>query len=53
MPRYAHVIWDWNGTIFDDAERCVEIANGMLSRRELPVLSLDQYRETFRFPIRD
>jgi len=46
-----HVIWDWNGTLLDDAWLCMEILNGMLARRGLPQTDLARYRETFSFPV--
>jgi phosphoglycolate phosphatase len=46
-----HVIWDWNGTLLDDAWLCVEILNGMLARRGLPAVTEDHYREGFSFPV--
>lgn len=48
-----HVVWDWNGTLLDDAWLCVEVMNGLLSRRRLPPLSPERYAEVFRFPVRD
>ena len=29
-PRYRHVIWDWNGTLLDDLDLCVDVMNGSL-----------------------
>ncbi|HBA60806.1 MAG TPA: HAD family hydrolase [Elusimicrobia bacterium] len=52
IKGYSHVIWDWNGTILDDAALCVEIGNGLLERRGLPGLTLERYREIFCFPVR-
>lgn len=52
MP-YRHVIWDWNGTLLDDVELCLGIGNAMLARRGLSPLTLEAYRETFDFPVRD
>lgn len=49
---YSHVIWDWNGTLLDDAPWCFQVINGMLARRglrELPDMSA--YHEVFGFPI--
>lgn len=48
----VHVIWDWNGTLLDDAWLCVEVMSGLLHRRGLPPLSRDRYEEVFRFPVR-
>jgi len=46
------VLWDWNGTLFNDAHLCVEIMNRQLSHRRLPTLTLDRYRDLFDFPVR-
>ena len=46
-----HVIWDWNGTLLDDAWLCVEILNEMLRRRGLPEVDAARYRELFTFPV--
>ena len=53
QKNYRHVIWDWNGTLFDDAWLCVDIMNGMLRERNLPEMSLQKYAEIFDFPVRD
>ena len=47
-----HVIWDWNGTLVDDAWLCVEIVNELLVRRGLAPTTLCEYREVFGFPLR-
>lgn len=46
-----HVIWDWNGTLIDDAALCVAVLNGMLARRGMPPVSLPAYRREFCFPV--
>lgn len=53
LTRYTHIIWDWNGTLLNDAWLCVEVMNSMLAARNLPVLTLDKYRSIFDFPVRD
>lgn len=53
LNRYSYIIWDWNGTLLDDAWLCVEVMNGMLHQRNLPTLTLDMYRTIFDFPVRD
>lgn len=53
MPNYRHVIWDWNGTLIDDAWVCVEILNDLLARRGLQPVTLSAYEEEFCFPIKD
>ena len=39
MSKYGHIIWDFNGTLMDDAWLCIEVMNEMLSRRGLKTLS--------------
>jgi phosphoglycolate phosphatase len=49
--NYRHIIWDWNGTLWDDAWLCVEINNHMLSRRGLPGITAQTYRDKLCFPV--
>jgi len=53
LRGYTHIIWDWNGTLLNDAWLCVDVMNGMLAERGLPLKTLDEYRELFDFPVRD
>lgn len=53
LKNYEHIIWDWNGTLFDDANLTLSIMNGMLSKRELKTLSPEEYAEKFDFPVKD
>ncbi len=55
MPgkNYRHIIWDWNGTLLDDAWLCVDIMNHILRKRNLPELSRQHYAEIFDFPVRN
>ena len=51
MNQFNHIIWDWNGTLWDDTWLCVEINNHMLERRGLPLIDLDIYRDKLCFPV--
>lgn len=51
LQKYKHIIWDWNGTLLDDVNLCVEIINSLLAKRKLSTLTLEYYREIFSFPI--
>ena len=53
MKNYKSIIWDWNGTIYDDTEFCVNIMNKLLSKRNLPLLTVEKYKEVFDFPVKD
>jgi phosphoglycolate phosphatase len=51
MPQRTTIIWDWNGTLLDDAEICRVAINKMLKIRHLPELTLEKYRDVFTFPV--
>lgn len=51
MPQRTTIIWDWNGTLLDDAEICRETINKMLISRMLPTLTMEKYRSVFTFPV--
>jgi phosphoglycolate phosphatase len=51
FTKYKHIIWDWNGTLLDDAWLCVEILNRMLERRGMKKTTLAEYQMYFDFPV--
>jgi phosphoglycolate phosphatase len=53
MAGFQHIIWDWNGTLFDDAWLCVDILNQILKEYHLSPVSLDLYQQHFNFPVED
>ncbi len=53
LKNYSHIIWDWNGTLLDDAWLCVDVMNGMLKERGMPLKTIDEYMELFDFPVKD
>ena len=53
IEKYKHVIWDWNGTIFNDVKIGVDIINILLKERELEELTIDRYREVFTIPVKN
>jgi phosphoglycolate phosphatase len=52
-PRYQHIVWDWNGTLLDDVDYSIACMNGLLARRQLPLLDRTRYHALFDFPVRD
>ena len=50
---YRHVVWDWNGTLIDDAWLCIEITNQLLAEGGLPAMAGADYRRLFGFPLKD
>jgi phosphoglycolate phosphatase len=47
------VAFDWNGTLLNDLEYCVSVTNSLLVEHQLPHLTVERYREVFRFPVQD
>ena len=45
------IIWDWNGTLLDDLDICINGINIYLKKRNLPSVNKKRYRDIFRFPI--
>ena len=48
-----HIIWDWNGTLFNDVEMSVSVMNSILKERKLPIMTVEYYRSIFTFPVVD
>jgi phosphoglycolate phosphatase len=51
--NYKHIIWDWNGTLINDTRLCLEIINELLHKRNISVITLQEYQEVFDFPVKD
>ena len=49
--KYKNILWDWNGTIVNDAPLFVETMNVLLKQKGLPSICLADYKKTFCFPI--
>jgi phosphoglycolate phosphatase len=53
MKGFDTIIWDWNGTLLNDIDICIESINCLLSDRKLPLLSREKYLDIFGFPVID
>ena len=52
--KYTHIIWDFNGTLFQDVDAGIVSVNTMLAERGIKTIqSVEEYREIFRFPVID
>ena len=49
--KFQNIVWDWNGTIVNDAWIFVDVMNKILKHNNLPVITLSEYRNNFCFPI--
>lgn len=52
LAHKEHILWDWNGTLLDDVDLCVEVIGSLLARHALPSLTREDYRNRFGFPVR-
>ncbi|RMG41181.1 MAG: HAD family hydrolase, partial [Candidatus Dadabacteria bacterium] len=52
-PKYQQIIWDWNGTLLNDAWLCYEITSEQLKALDHPGLTFDEYRDTFGHTVYD
>ncbi|HEV8426005.1 MAG TPA: HAD family hydrolase [Actinomycetes bacterium] len=55
-PRHTdsgtrHLVWDWNGTLFDDQVAVVAAVNDALSLLGVPPIDADRYRSHFTRPV--
>jgi phosphoglycolate phosphatase len=50
--KYKHIIWDWNGTLLNDTSLCTQILNESLRKRDIPEITVQQYKQKFLFPIK-
>jgi phosphoglycolate phosphatase len=51
--NYTSIIWDWNGTLLNDVELCVEIVSELVEPHRDEPLTLEEYKAIFGFPIID
>tara|TARA_B100001123_G_C15216599_1_gene989489 strand:+ start:178 stop:846 length:669 start_codon:yes stop_codon:yes gene_type:complete len=49
--KIQHIIWDWNGTLVDDAWLFVELMNEVLKKRNLREITVLDYKRAFCFPL--
>ncbi|MDY6801211.1 MAG: HAD family hydrolase [Bacteroidota bacterium] len=53
MKNKKLIIYDWNGTLLNDIDACINSMNVMLERRNMTLLDKKTYRKLFTFPVRD
>jgi phosphoglycolate phosphatase len=51
--KYKYIIWDWNGTLFNDVELGISVINNILKNNKLQTLTYTKYRDIFTFPVSD
>lgn len=53
LSKFQNYIWDWNGTLIDDIDLCLNIANDVMRMHRETVVSVEEYRAQFGFPVID
>ncbi|MCX6175319.1 MAG: HAD family hydrolase [Ignavibacteriales bacterium] len=53
VEKYKHIIWDWNGTIIDDVDLCVELINWLLKEKNLNTITKEEYKNVFTIPVKN
>jgi len=48
---YRHIVWDWNGTLLDDAEVCARAISDMCEKRNLGKYTLEEYKDKITYPV--
>jgi len=48
---YKHIVWDWNGTLLNDAEACAKAVNEMFVKRNLGTVTLEEYKDKIVYPV--
>ncbi|MEV0226688.1 HAD family hydrolase [Streptomyces sp. NPDC050704] len=47
----AHIVWDWNGTLFHDNEAIIGATNAAFAELGLEPITLERYRELYCVPV--
>ena len=47
--KYDYLVLDFNGTIIDDVDLCLNILNHLLEERNYKKVSLEEYKHIFTF----
>jgi len=51
--KYKYIIWDYNGTLLDDAQLCVDCMNELLRKYNISEITYQKYKQIFDFPVKD
>jgi len=53
QKKYKHIIWDWNGTLLDDVNYCLNTINSLLEEYQYSKIDLEKYLDIFTFPVKE
>ena len=49
--KYKLIVWDWNGTLFEDRDISLKTVNYILEKRGMPPIDIEQYYSYVETPI--
>lgn len=52
MQFMKYIFLDFNGTIIDDVDLCLDLLNEILMKQHKPILNKEQYKAIFTFPVK-
>jgi phosphoglycolate phosphatase len=53
MNNIKYIFFDFNGTLLNDVNLCLDLLNEKLIGQNKDTLTLDEYKHVFKFPIKD
>lgn len=53
LSKVKAIIWDWNGTLLNDVDICIDCMNQLLVGRNIEPINRQKYLEIFTFPVKD
>ncbi|MGW3102635.1 HAD family hydrolase [Streptomyces sp. NPDC001100] len=51
MQANAHIVWDWNGTLFHDNDAIIGATNAAFAELGLRAITMDEYRTLYCVPV--
>lgn len=53
MNNIKYIFFDFNGTLIDDVDLCIDLLNGLLRGQNKKEVTLEEYKNIFTFPIEE
>ncbi|MEV0478767.1 HAD family hydrolase, partial [Streptomyces prunicolor] len=51
MQGSAHIVWDWNGTLFHDNDAIIGATNAAFAELGLTPITMEEYRALYCVPV--
>jgi len=53
IKEHKRIYWDWNGTLVNDVDLCIDITNSFLTSKEVKNITKDFYLKNFTIPVKE